>query len=242
MALFRNQDVTLVEIFDLSQDQLDPVASLQMPEPPIDLMITPDGARVVLSGNSYVQVIDLRTNTTTLGADVVPGVSTNYVPWSDGVFVNGTHALSLGYDFDYQLGWVAVIDLFSQPQNYCVSGTNSTGAQSLLFPSGSASVASNNLTLWADQLPVNRAAAFLYGNGQQQTPFGSGNLCVAGTSYRFPIQRVTPEGIASQVIDLTGTPKQGGAITAGTTWNFQLLYRDAGSTTTTDGLAVNFLP
>ena len=242
VALFRNQDVTLVEIFDISQDLVDPIASLQMPEPPIDLMITPDRSRVVLAGNSYVQVIDLRTNAITMGADVVFGVTQAYVPWCDGVVVNDTHALAFGYDTCFQCGWVAVVDLFSDPLSYCSAGVNSTGAAAAIFPSGSASVAANDLTLWSSELPASKVAAVIYGDGQQQTPFGLGNACVAGTTYRFPLRKVQADGTLSQVVDVTGPARLGGAITAGTSWNFQLLYRDAGNTNATDGLSVTFVP
>jgi len=242
VGLFRNQDVTLIEIWDISQDAMSPVASLQMPEPPLDLAITPDQSRVVIGGNSYVQVIDLRTNRITLAHDTVPPVTKMYVPWCDGVVADDTHALAFGYDTNFQGGWVGVIDLFSEPVSYCSGGQNSLGVEADLFASGSASVAANDLVLWSAELPPDKVAAVIYGDGQQQIPFASGFACVTGATYRFPLQRIAADGVVSQAVDVTGPKKLGGAASAGTTWNFQLLYRDAGDTNTTDGLSVTFVP
>ena len=243
VALFRNQNATLVEVFDITQDKLDPLVTLQMPEPPVDLAITPDESRVVLSGTGFVQVIDLRTNATTLAADVSPGLPLIItVPWSDGIFVNDDHALAFGYDLAPHGGWVAIVDLFNQPDSYCAGGMNSVGAQADIFASGSASIAANDLTLWSAELPPNKAAAVVYGDGQQQLPFAQGNLCVGGQSFRFPLQKIGPDGVLGQTVDATGPAKLGGAISLGTTWNFQVLYRDAQDTNTTDGLAVTFVP
>jgi hypothetical protein len=41
---------------------------------------------------------------------------------------------------------------------------------------------------------------------------------------------------------VTGAPATGGAITAGSTWNFQFLYRDGRARRTTDAATVTFLP
>ena len=242
VGLFRINNATSVQVWDLVNDQLDPLAFLQLPEPPLDLAITPDGTRAVLAGNSYLQVLDLRTGAVTLGADVVGGVTSTYVPWCDGVVANDTHALAFGYDVWFQSGWVAVVDLFSEPESYCAGGTNSVGAAASIFASGSASVGMNDLLLWSAELPPSKLAAVIYGDGQQQLPFGSGFSCVGGTIYRFPLQPVQANGVFFQAVDASGPAKLGGAVTAGSTWNFQVLYRDDGSTNTTDGLSVTFMP
>jgi hypothetical protein len=242
VGLFRNNQSTAVQVWDLSNDTLAPLASLSMPEPPLDLAITPDGTRAVLAGNSYVQVIDLRSRAVTLGADVVPPITTTYFPWCDGVVADDTHALAFGYDTCFQCGWVAVLDLFAEPQDYCAGGVNSTGAVASVFASGSASIASNDLVLWSAGLPPGKLAAVIYGDGQQQLPFGSGFACVGGALHRFPIQPIQADGVLFRAVDATGPAQLGGAVAAGTTWNFQVLYRDAGATNTTGGLSVSFLP
>ena len=100
----------------------------------------------------------------------------------------------------------------------------------------------NDLLLWSAELPPSKLAAVIYGDGQQQLPFGSGFSCVGGTIYRFPLQPVQANGVFFQAVDASGPAKLGGAVTAGSTWNFQVLYRDDGSTNTTDGLSVTFMP
>ena len=141
VGLFRINNATSVQVWDLVNDQLDPLAFLQLPEPPLDLAITPDGTRAVLAGNSYLQVLDLRTGAVTLGAGRHRGgITSTYVPWCDGVVANDTHALAFGFErfVAGPAGWVAVVDLFSEPESYCAGGTNSVGAAASIFASGSA--------------------------------------------------------------------------------------------------------
>ena len=77
---------------------------------------------------------------------------------------------------------------------------------------------------------------------------GDGSLCISpfspGVMRLFPGQRVQPNGTALRPIDYDALPSSG-AITAGSTYAFQLLFRDAGfgaGFNVSDGVQVTFQP
>ena len=236
--IFRQNSQTDVRVFDISADTFQVLAQYLMPEPATDLSITPDETRLVLSADSYLEVFDLRTNTLALTRNIS---SAGPIPWSDGVVTNNTHALVWGVNGS-QTGWVATVDLFSAPTSYCRSQNNSTGAAAVTHASGSASVAANDLKLWGTGLPASELAVLVYGNGRGATPFGEGTSCVSGTVHRFPLNTSAASGQLGEVVDVNGALSAGGAITAGSTWNFQFLYRDGSLRNTTDAVTVTFLP
>jgi hypothetical protein len=92
---------------------------------------------------------------------------------------------------------------------------------------------------------------FLYSAGQAQTPFGNGFLCLGGGA---SVMRIFPPVVGGQQagmgvgIDFQSPPYNAGpgAITAGSTWNFQFWYRDvaAGGAqfNLSNGLQVTFCP
>jgi len=137
---------------------------------------------------------------------------------------------------------------------YCnPANNNSTGAPATLRGAGSASVASNNLTLVADDLPSNSFGFFLTSatQGFTQNPGGSsGNLCLGGAIGRYvgpgQIKNSGAAGEFSLLLNLAQTPSPSGFVTVmpGQTRNFQAWYRDAvgGSATSnfTHGLRVTF--
>ncbi|HTF90741.1 MAG TPA: hypothetical protein VK843_20140 [Planctomycetota bacterium] len=109
---------------------------------------------------------------------------------------------------------------------YCGALANSTGAPGLLSASGSASVAADNLTLRAAQLPVNRPTLFIAGANAQNVPFGDGRLCLTAPVLRLnPGSNSSSNGIATKSIDFHAHPASG-AFLPGTTWHFQAWYRD----------------
>ena len=236
--LFRNNSSTDVRVFDISADTFALTMQSTLPEAATDLAFTPDETRLVLSSNSHLDVFDLRTASVVLSHDI-PG--TGPVPWSDGVVANDTHALVWGVNGS-QVGWVASVDLFSAPVTYCEAQNNSTGSAAHIHGTGSASIGSNDLTLWATGLPAAAPAVLVYGSGQSSTPFGSGTSCVAGTVFRFPLNAGQANGLLGELVNVTGVPATGGAISAGSTWNFQFLYRDGRARRTTDAVTVSFLP
>ena len=137
--------------------------------------------------------------------------------------------------------------------NYCTANPNSTGQTSLISGAGSASIASNNLTLEASRLPNNAFGYFLTSLTQASTPNPGGSqgvLCLGGSIGRYTgpgqIKNSGTTGEFSLLVNLTQIPTPTGFVTAvaGQTRNFQTWHRDAvaGSATSnfTDGLAVTF--
>ena len=123
----------------------------------------------------------------------------------------------------------------------------------MIGATGSATVASNNLTLEASSLPLNAFGFFLASRtqGSVNQPGGSqGVLCLGGQIGRYvgpgQIKNSGATGAFSLALNLAQTPTPTGpvAIAAGETWNFQCWYRDAvgGSATSnfTNGLNVVF--
>ncbi len=138
--------------------------------------------------------------------------------------------------------------------NYCSPAVaNSTGASGAISATGSATVATNNLSLQASSLPLNAFGFFLTSRtqGSVNQPGGSqGVLCLGGQIGRYvgpgQIKNSGATGSFSLALNLPTTPTPTGpvAVVAGETWNFQCWYRDAvgGSATSnfTNGLSVVF--
>jgi hypothetical protein len=239
IAVARVNTSATINFYDISNDQLDLAVQFTLPEKPVDVAISPDHLWASVTGTSYVQVFDFATRTLALAFD--PAFDpVGYFPWCDGVEVNDDSVLAWGYN-DTQNGWVSVIDLFSQPSNYCTAAVNSTGVGSTLHATGSASIARNDFHVWADDVPSGAQGFFVYGSNQTSVPFGAGYLCVSGLRHKMPLVHES-NGIAGQPVDYNGTVAVGGAITAGSSWNFQLRYRDpgTGNFNFSDGLAVTF--
>ena len=114
---------------------------------------------------------------------------------------------------------------------YCAGGLNSVNKRGRIGFHGSSSLSGGDLSLDTSGCVPNQFGLFFYGAGTQLVPFGDGNLCVsAGGAGLF---RLTPFqlngfGKGMSAIDFeAGTTGQGqGALTAGSTWNFQFWYRD----------------
>ena len=129
--------------------------------------------------------------------------------------------------------------------NYCIGAPNTAGPGATLDWSGSTSLGFNNFTLKAAGCPPGKNAIFFYGhNATAPTPFYSGFLCTGGGIFRLQSLVTSTLGTASYTLDLTAPPNPGGLISAGSTWHFQLWYRDpagiGGTTNTSDALLVNF--
>lgn len=131
--------------------------------------------------------------------------------------------------------------------NYCVSSPNSASAAgSLIFNSGSASIAANDLVLRSQNNPSNQFGLFFFGDAQTQTAVGNGFVCVAGSVHRFPAVQIDGLGAASYAIDNGNPPPTLPTFAVGETWNFQFWLRDpAGGGSNfdfSDGLSVTFQP
>ncbi len=133
------------------------------------------------------------------------------------------------------------------PVNYCTSNANSGDAQggSISF-SNTPSLSANNFGLSAFGLPAGKVGLFFYGPNQANSAFGEGRLCIGGSITRLSPQVTDFLGFASESIDFTSSPFNGGngQAISGNTMNFQFWFRDPGfgpaGFNTTDALSVTF--
>lgn len=138
--------------------------------------------------------------------------------------------------------------------NFCGPAVpNSSGLPGTMTASGSLTVADNNLTISATDLPQNSFGFFLTSTTQNTVsqPGGSqGVLCLGGSVGRFvgpgQIRNSGTSGEITLALDLSQQPTPTGLVQVqpGETWNFQAWFRDAvgGQVTSnfTDGLEVTF--
>lgn len=145
----------------------------------------------------------------------------------------------------------AVVDVYEPVGvNYCGAEENSTGSAATISATGTNSVAANDLTLIATQLPPNQFGLFVNSMtpGFVAHPGGSqGNLCLGGSIGRYNqgVFSSGPSGMTSFLLDLANTPSAAGfvPITVGETWNFQCWFRDVNPGPTsnfTDAVSVTF--
>ena len=137
--------------------------------------------------------------------------------------------------------------------NYCTAVPNSTGASGHVWATGSHYIASNSLTLRADDLPTDVFAFLLVGTTSDfvANPGGSlGNLCVGGSIGRYwdALQGSGATGTTSHLLDLQNIPgasSAGTPVQAGQTLYFQWWHRDTvggpPASNFPDGLRVTFI-
>ena len=138
--------------------------------------------------------------------------------------------------------------------NYCVAAPNSVSASGATMGfTGTQDIAANDFTLQASGTLPGGSGLFFYGPVQvaNQT-FGDGFRCVGGSTVKRlqPPISANAQGIAERLVDFTVPPAGGGGngtIVPGSTWNFQLWYRDAmgpggNGFNASDGLSVTFCP
>jgi choice-of-anchor B domain-containing protein len=115
---------------------------------------------------------------------------------------------------------------------YCTAAPHSAGPGTNISSTGSLSHSFNDFSLIAQGGPPNQFALFFYAGGQTNTPFGDGNLCVAsngsGIHRLSPPQQLSSSGSLTRALDYTTPPLSSGpgAASPGTTWNYQLWFRD----------------
>ena len=112
---------------------------------------------------------------------------------------------------------------------YCVLSPNSETAGATMGFIGSTSIAANDLTIFAQDVPVNKPGIFFYGPSQIAVPFGDGTRCVGGMTTRVqPPVFSDIFGNTPRVVDYNSPPFDSGSgmIASGNTWNFQLWFRD----------------
>lgn len=134
--------------------------------------------------------------------------------------------------------------------NYCAANPSSTGAPARIRALGSDTAAANDLTIEAYDMPLNTFGllATSLAPGFVANPGGSqGNLCLGGSlgRYNANIMNSGATGSFQIPLDLTMTPTSSGmaSVAAGETRYWQVWYRDANPTPTsnfTDGVCVTF--
>lgn len=240
---------TEIRFWDISANTLVLTGSHMMDDRPIDIALTPDQSKVAISGLTRALVFDLASNDLLLDHD--PAVWPGAWPWCDGVVVNDDTFVAFGYTLGIGGvgglaggGWVSIIDLFSDASGFCVTSPNSGGDGARMSVSGSPSVASNDLVLRASGLPANTPGVFHYGTPGMASAFGDGVTCLGGSLFRLDFVHADAGGFSIQAVDNTAPPVMAGALLPGTTWGFQLYYRDpaAGGTgfNLSDGVMVAF--
>ncbi len=97
---------------------------------------------------------------------------------------------------------------------------------------GSTSVSADDLVLVTSHAPRKRLGRLIMGTGTTAIPAGDGLMCVAGTTWRFPVQYSGLSGSYRRGPGLVAYTSAhfaaGGAITSGSTWHFQTWFRDVG--------------
>lgn len=241
-----NPGTTRVRTWDISANTLETEFTRNLASLPLDLTITPDESKIVAVGIEDFLVIEMLTGKVLLDEPI--DIANGGFSWCDGVVANNDTAFVFGTELGSQFvfgGWLTQVDLFNQPARYCGTTVNSTGAAARIAATGSANESTNNLRLVVSDLPGGEFGAYFYGDMAQSTPFGNGELCVGGQVAAFPVQVPGAAGNAVLEIDNVSLPAGGGALTAGSSWNFQYLYRDSAATTgatfnTSDALTILF--
>lgn len=130
--------------------------------------------------------------------------------------------------------------------SFCAGAPNSAGDGARIDTSGSTSVGLNDFELIATGVPPQKAGMFFYGQGSAFAPLGDGLRCVATPLFRLPVVVSDATGAARCALDLAAPPQASALITPGSTWRFQLWYRDPqggpAGMNTSDGVAATFCP
>jgi hypothetical protein len=250
VAVARVNETTELRVYDIRQDRLEVTLAETILARPIDVDLTPDRSSAWVSCFTHVVGIDLRVDAVTFEHDPTTGGG---YPWCDGVAVSDNHVIAFGYTVNppaqtpipANSGWISVIERFTGPSPFCPSNPNSTGQHAELFATGSARASANDLHLWVHGATPGAFGFFFYGD---QTPapgaYGDGFLCVGGQLGNFPVVVGDAGGVAGQAVDNGNLPAGGGALTAGSTWHFQFVHRDASAFgagwNTSQGLSVTF--
>lgn len=128
----------------------------------------------------------------------------------------------------------------------CVTSPNSAGSGARIDHVGTNSVAANDLTLTAEGLPPGKSCVFFFGTSTLQVPFFDGFRCPSGQTYRLAPTLSNSQGFATKFLDRSAGNAPIAALAAGSTWTFQVFYRDTGFGTwgvnTSDGLRIGFRP
>jgi len=156
-------------------------------------------------------------------------------------------SLDISFDSSVDRPKVSGIEVIplSTDGSYCVAAPNSAGNGALVSWVGSTRVPVNDFSLAATGLPPQAKGLYLQSAVQNQAPFASGFLCVSAPLYRLAgIVQAGPQGNTFRALDLLAPNPAGSLIIPGSTWNFQLWYRDKPASTSnlSNGLSLTFAP
>ena len=131
---------------------------------------------------------------------------------------------------------------------------NSSSSGAHLYFTGSQSVSADDLVLNVDGLPPNKNGLFYMGGASMQVPIADGLRCVgngASGTFRYPVNNSGPTGVITRGPGIAAWAcshyAASGCLQAGSTWYFQLWYRDppgpcGGGFNFSNGLRVDFGP
>ena len=109
--------------------------------------------------------------------------------------------------------------------NFCQATPNSTGLPAVVSFTGSCSIAANDLSLQVGPMP-DGFGFFFYGQSTQpEAPVGDGVLCLGSQLFRSAPAQATGN-LLSTPFDLAAPPVPAATILSGSTWSFQLVFRD----------------
>lgn len=151
---------------------------------------------------------------------------TSVDPASDGTFWTIQEYARFNGTWGTRIAEIAYLDPCPTPWSTCATSPNSAGPGAVMGSSGSTSVSANDLTLLATGCPPSQFGIFFYGAEESFAFLGNGILCVESPLFRLPVVTSSSSGDASHPLDVNDPPGPAGQITAGSSWVFQLWYRD----------------
>lgn len=209
---------------------------------PIDVTITADGSKAIVTGTSSISVFHLATGG--LVFEHRPIGPNHYYQWCDGVAASENKTVGIG-QWAPQAGWIDMVDMTPFAASYCTGAPNSTGHSAAIAALGKASVSANSLKLTVSGVPPFANGRFVYGATQTNLPFGDGVQCVGLPSFGLRFQDANQAGAAFYPVNF-GALSSAGAISPGATWHFQFIYSDLNSTgsgvNSSDALSITFVP
>lgn len=130
---------------------------------------------------------------------------------------------------------------------HCDALPNSTGAGAALSPIGAPSISSDMFELVVQRVPDFTGGLLFYGPSRASLPFGNGLLCITGGITRVEARTANVAGAIRFPFDFTSLPLGLGMnpVTAGSTWSFQVWFRDAGTGAgfnTSNAVEITFVP
>ena len=197
------------------------------------------GSVLIVNGSNFQPTVNVKfTAGTTQNTGTIPGVVYN-VPTSA-----GGSTLSVTIPSNAQSGnvlvWEPSISRLSNavpitivpcqaPVTFCTANANSFNPfGATLSGGGTTYISQNNFSVEeAGGIPPNKTCVAFYGmNTNINVIYGNGRRCIASPFFRLkPSQTSNIAGDVSFPIDLNNLPN-GGQISAGQTWGWQVMYRD----------------